>query len=727
MSDRLQKWRDDSGAMLVIALIIITVVAVVTGALLSHGVTNFRATVGLRGVAGTSYAADAAAKLAINNLRLGRQAPGWVDPTFPGAWDKWVYTNNADGTGCFGADGEIPRDELLLENVYPAAGDQTGDSSAVVRCTPVSGTGVFGGGAGVVVGDDPTDAFARALTTVGTTNTLGLVGIEGHGITVRPQGSGGSAPIPIRGGVASRSFINVVAGTLVTDGYVRAQGNCLGNIVAGVDENNVEQRFCNAAGSVPVPATPPSPASSVPTYRDAADYSSSCEFQPGFYNNAAALNSAVNGCDGSGGKPSVAHFNSGVYYFDFVDEEHSGQNVWNITTNVIGGETTADTTIPGRCRSPINNNSVTGVQFVFGHTSRMTVSDTAHVELCGPSNGGEAPMTLYQQQSDSTPPAAAPITDVPASSLTRKTGNGGGFKWTDGRINGTTLWTNANAQSAITAADANSIRWTVTGNNDDIGFDLQNFPGLAAIPAGSDITSAQLRVKYSKLSAKTLSVTVKDQTPANVAISAPDGSGWGTADVASQLRTASQDGAFTATTPTFELRMLDAAKDDTLTIDAVQLSVSYTPPSLRHTTDVKFIDAPAGNFQGEFVVQGATYAPTGFVRLVPGSGGGSTALVAFRWGLLAMGVDFKALPSQPFGYPLVSIPGVGTGLGSRVTVVDLEVFVCVESSTCTSSGDAALKVRVMITDPPYNTSGTYEGVPEPGRRQIKVLSWAEQN
>lgn len=711
MIARLRRMRDDSGAMLVIALIVITTVALVTGALLTHGWTNFRATVGLRGVAGTSYAADAAAKVAINNLRLGATAPGWVNPTFPGAWDTWVYTNNADGTGCFGATGELPKDELQLSNVYPAAGDQTSASSARVECTPVSGTGIFGGGAGVTIGDDPTDAFARALTTVGTSGAY-------QGITVNPLGTGGSAPLPIRGGVASKSFVTVESGSLVTDGYVRAEGACSGDIVAGVDENNVEQRFCNAAGTVPVPATPASPLSGVPTYRDPSDYAGSCEFQPGFYNNAAALSTAVNGC-------GTAHFNSGAYYFDFVDEEHSGNNVWNITTNVIGGETTSDTTIPGRCRSPINNTSVTGVQFVFGHTSRITVSDTAHVELCGPSNGGEAPMTLYQQQSDSTPPAAPPITNVPASTLTRKTGNGGGFKWTDGRINGTTLWTNANAQSAITSADANSIQWTVAGNNDDIGFDLQNFAGLSSIPAGSDITSAQVRVKYSKTSTRNLAVTVKGQTPANVNVSAPDGSGWGTADIAAQLRTALQDGAFTATTPTLEMRLLDAAKDDTLTIDAVQLSLTYTPPSLRQATEVMFINAPAGNFHGEFVIQGATFAPDGFVRLVPGSF--DTALVAFRWGLVALGVDFKAQPSQEFGYPLVSIPGAGTGLGSRVTVVDLKVYVCVEAGSCTSGGKHALTVRVMITDPPYNTSGTYDGIPEPGRRRMQVLSWSEQN
>ena len=129
MTKRLRALRDhDSGAMLIVALIIITSVAVVTGALLTHGGTNFRATTALEGVAGTSYTADSAAKVAINNLRLGAGAPGWDMPSFPGLWDDWVYTNGADGAGCFGVDEvtSTPENILELNNVYPKAGDQAG-------------------------------------------------------------------------------------------------------------------------------------------------------------------------------------------------------------------------------------------------------------------------------------------------------------------------------------------------------------------------------------------------------------------------------------------------------------------------------------------------------------------------------------------------------------------------------------------------------------------------
>lgn len=706
MRSRPHSYRDDTGAMLVIALVIITTVALVTGAMLAHGFTNFRTTVALRGVAGASYASDAAAKVALNNLRLGATAPGWTTPSFPGAWSNWVYTNNADGTGCFGATGEVPDNTLELNGAfYPKTGTQAGATSARVECTPVPGTGVFGGGAGVGINDpDPTDAYARALTTIGTSGAR-------QGITVNPLGTGGAAPLPVRGGVASKSFVTVESGSLVTDGYVKAEGSCTGDIVAGVDDNGVEQRFCNATGSVPVPTTPPAPLSSVPTYRNASSYAGSCEFQPGFYNNAAVLSSVVNGC-------GTAHFNNGDYYFDFVDEEHGLQNVWNIATTVVGGDLTSDTTIPGRCATPIGRNSGGGVRFVFGGTSRIQVQDTAHVELCGPTNGGDPPMVLYQQGTGSTA-SSSTLTDVAAATVTNMVGS---------KVDN--LAPSAGSlRDSVAAAGGATASVTISKNNNDAGLDLSSFPGLAAIPAGSDITSAQVRVKYAKSSAQPLSVTIKDQTPtANLpapAIVAPDDTGWASVDVAAQLRTSLQSGSFGTSKPTVQLRLLNGTRNDTVKVDAVTLSLSYVPPTLRAATDVDFISDFGGNFHGEFVVQGATWAPHGFVHLVPGSF--DSALVAFRWGLVALGVDFKAQPSQQFGYPLVSIPDAGTGLGSRVTVVDLKVFVCVAAATCNAGGTHALTVRAMITDPPYNTSGTFDGIPEPGRRRIEVLSWAEQH
>ena len=158
------------------------------------------------------------------------------------------------------------------------------------------GTGIFSGGG--IEDPDPTDAFAQALTTVGTTGPL-------QGMTLKPLGSANEAPMPVRGGIASKSYITVDNGALVTDGYVKAEGACTGEIVSN------PAKACNQPGTVPMPPTPPSPLTSVPTYQDPSAYTSSCTFQPGFYNNAEALSDAVNAC-------GTAKFASGKYYFDFT-------------------------------------------------------------------------------------------------------------------------------------------------------------------------------------------------------------------------------------------------------------------------------------------------------------------------------------------------------------------------------------------------------------------------
>ena len=686
---------DDGRAMQIDALIVITSVALETGALLTQGGTNNRATAALQGVAGTSYTTDAAAKVAINNLRLGAKAPGWVTPTFPGPWTDWVFNDNADGAGCFGANGTAPKNTLELNNVYPRAGDQTADGSARVECSVVPGTGIFGAGSGVGVNDpDPTDSFARSLTTVGTTGAW-------QGMTLKPLGTGNTAAMPVRGGIASKSFVNVTNGALVTDGYVKAEGTCTGVIISN------PSKACNQPGSVPMPDAPPPVLTAVPAYQDPSAVTG-CLFQPGFYNDAAALSAKVNAC-------SPAKFASGQYYFDFRDEERgAGPNALNITTTLIGGEYVG-TTIPGACKSPILNDPIPGVQFVFGGTSRITVSDTARVELCGPSNGGEPPITISQEPTGSTN-APVPLPAQPAQTVT---------EITDPKVDPFTVVGGGTRQAALGAAGGSSLSWSAASANRQAGLNLSNFSGLDTIPAGSDITSAQVQVKYAKSAgAPSLTVGVTGTTPA-MTVPAPDAAtGWATVDLKDQLRTLIRSGTFNATRPNLELRLPGTAKGETLTVDAVTLAVTYVAPSLRKAQDDQIIYAPGGNFHGVFVVQGATFTPNGYVDLDPGSF--TTALVAFRWGLVASGVNLKAQPSQTYGYPLVSMPVAGKGLGNKVTVMDLKVFLCAEQATCATGGTHSLTVRVMITDPPYSAWGGGPARPEPGRRQVQVLSWSEQ-
>jgi len=168
--------RSDDGAMLIFALIIITTVALVSGAVLAHGGANFSATVTLRNVAGQAYAADAAAKMAINDLELGENAPD-PEASYPtNTPNGWVFDGNVDGTGCFGKNSDgTPRTAVNLPSVYSA--QMSGPTTATVTCSPVPGTGIFGTAPG---GND--NGTGRAITVLGST-----------GLVVNPLSSGNAA------------------------------------------------------------------------------------------------------------------------------------------------------------------------------------------------------------------------------------------------------------------------------------------------------------------------------------------------------------------------------------------------------------------------------------------------------------------------------------------------------------------------------------------------------
>jgi hypothetical protein len=722
--------------MLVIALIVITSVAVVTGAVLSHGWVNLRSTSALRGVASTSYAADSGAKLAINNLRLGSTGPDWTTPAFDGTWNDgswngWVYTNYADGTGCFGANGSAPRDSLVLNKVLPPAGDQSGPTSVRVECSPVAGTGILGGGAGLVL--NSTDPFAQALSTTGSSSPAcaNSVITGCSGVYLKVLGAGGT--VNIGGGVDSAGGVTVENGAVTTEGYVHANQACTGTILT----DDLKCSPGSATPPAPVAAVLTAPPSSVYTSTTpypVKDASGTCEFTEGTYASGKALSDAVKACP-------LAHFASGKYYFDFQDA-NPADRVWDIATKVIGGvRTTSSANVPGACRSPITeNNAGNGVQFVFGGDSRITFTKNAAVELCGPSGSG-APITISQQLTNGpsvtkTEPQS-PVTTTTTTSFgpeaagtvgTTATGNGFDAFIKNGAVPSTTPATPDTLAGALqNSGDSFGAKWTATKAQNGGTLDLSSFD---SIPTGANVTSATLHIASSGTPSPDIKIDVKvngttvdnnDVPSSNVDITS------------NQLKTALQ--ASGGSSPTVQIALVTSggkpALNSNVTFDQVLLTVTYTktttttPPPIVTTVPLEpwssssnFIDSTGGASAqpAKFVIQGATYAPNGVVHVEDSN----ADLVAFRWGLVAKGVDFKTYPQNLFGYPLVSIPALGPGLGNTTTAVDLTVFVCVNSSDCTNGGTEALRSRVLITDPPYTDH------PVAGTRRIRVLSWSEQ-
>src|SRR4051812_14939953 len=164
---RRRRLHDDDGAILIIAILVVTFVALVVGAVLTEGDGSLRATVALRQVAGTTYAADGAAQVAINDLRSGYWTPS-ATATKPADW----AFNDATGTGCFGynSDGSTV-DGLQLPNFYPAAKSSgEGPTSAYVTCTPEDATGAQGSAVPISNANKP----GNAVLTLGSGGEAGF-------------------------------------------------------------------------------------------------------------------------------------------------------------------------------------------------------------------------------------------------------------------------------------------------------------------------------------------------------------------------------------------------------------------------------------------------------------------------------------------------------------------------------------------------------------------------
>ncbi|MCL2541024.1 MAG: hypothetical protein FWE71_01025 [Nocardioidaceae bacterium] len=203
----------DEGAILIFALIIVTTIALVVGTLLTRGDGSLEASLQLRNTAGSSYAADAAANIAINDLRNGTGSPGFNNNDAEAAFDN----NPNDGLGCFGGDvGAGGTDGLFLKNFY-ARTSTIAASSAYVECTGETGTGQEGTPVPITDKNKP----GQAILALGVNSTKGL-----------SFGQSGAETDYIHGSVTSNSTLTS-KGTLNVTGNgvkVNAPGGCAGAV-----------------------------------------------------------------------------------------------------------------------------------------------------------------------------------------------------------------------------------------------------------------------------------------------------------------------------------------------------------------------------------------------------------------------------------------------------------------------------------------------------------------
>ncbi|MDT5023866.1 MAG: hypothetical protein QOE61_292 [Micromonosporaceae bacterium] len=364
---------DDSGAALILALVFITVVAVVVAVVMSFADTGIRTTLNLRSQATDAASADGAAQVAINALRQG----------------------NYKGTGvnCFGASDTLP-----LPKFYQSPSGST--YSAAVKCLPDTAKG-----AAYSPPISEKNKPGSAILTLGSV----LPGENGINVKVASGPGGSSLPFQVHGGIFSNSNINVSLGKLVTNADVTARGHCTGSITSPTQTCDIAAKV-DTRGDDPMYDPPnvtdaPTTPRSVPA---CPGDNTTVVFLPGLYTDVDSLNALTKN---SGCKDSVFWFMpGGTYYFDFDKDK-----AWLINTGyLVGGTSTNGPTppangfepkIPGACQTPIPPSLPTGgtwtppgpnagVQFVFGGVSRIDVKD-AQVEVCGTFSESHPPIAVY--------------------------------------------------------------------------------------------------------------------------------------------------------------------------------------------------------------------------------------------------------------------------------------------------------------------------------------------
>jgi hypothetical protein len=701
--------KDESGSVLVISLVLVTVVAVVVGALLSYADTSMRVTVALRSQSADAATADGAAQAALNELA------------------KSTYNNDLGSTvypKCFGADNATASaegdDVLALSNLIPGSTGGAANSAAV-RCTPDPSTGASGDSVPITSANKPGNAILTLSTNAAE-----------NGLEVKALNA--SLPFNVHGGIISNSNINVTDGTLKSTVEVQANKGCTGTIIS------TPAPECFKSG---LPGDPNYPAetTTVPTYRAVpANLAANCPgkvmtFEAGYYNDAAALTDLMSGNGDC--KDSVWWFKPGEYYFDFQNtsgthrwEIKSGQLIAGTPVNSSGTPIAAPSnpiTVPGSCDNPIHSETAVGVQWLFGGDSQFQVVGTADAEICGSYHTDRPPLAIYGVKSSGT------------------STSGGGTGKTAGTVNATgwTPTTGSTAAQAVAATgDGKTITWSGASNSTTVNANA--FSPTFNIPAGSTLTSAKLRITYVTGATGTTAVKTRD-----VAVTPTPGT---------VVNKSLSELAPTAANPTIETDLTTDLASTVMTkgltamhvgytvtktgamtvkeiVDSIQLDLTWTGPAMHAQSGciTQVFPGSSGcavisttpSYSGHFYIQGTTYVPLAPIDLNLSN---ITAQV-LRFGVISRVLRVKETGAVSYDGPVIEIPDNSPGYGPGGTVVLLEAYVCEASASCEPPGGAdnpsvpdgqlGLRARVYIKDD--------DGVLGPtGGRDLIVQSWATQ-
>ncbi|HVK26258.1 MAG TPA: hypothetical protein VM677_33315 [Actinokineospora sp.] len=680
--------KDESGAALILVLVLVTAVCLVILSMLTFSSTSIRTTIELREQASTSSTSDATMSAAINNIR---------NSTY----------NNESGQQCFGG-----------SNTMSVTGI-TGADAATVTCSPDPSK--------VLIQCPSLSVCNRPGSAILTMGTGG--GEDGVNVD-QPTGS----TFRVHGVVFSNSNINIVKGNLTTNTRVYARGACSGTIVSvpappSCNYGATANPLGNDPNYLPSVATAPAYRSLVGPQADCAVNKKVITFQPGYYDDAVGLSAMMT--PSSNCSDSTFWFTPGTYYFDFHNSTNpvvpSGSRIWTVNSGYLVAGTPVNgagqvialpanpATIPGSCNNPIKDANAVGVQFIFGGDSQLSVK-AGKAELCGTYSATKPPLAIYGLKSGTE-------SDTTLNGFTPTGATSSNFS------NPTNVLT-VNGQFASWKRNGNGANATGT-------ISATGFPAPSAIPAGSVLKSASVRVlhRHSDVTGGSqvqLSATV---TPNGVAGTAPTGTAVGALNNTNLIDTPIPLGVTGNNTlskavhdivyngATIAVTAAPTKNQDTVDIDAIALDLVYTPPVFRALSGCITTTPYTGggnasrcalvNSDGSpnnlFYVQGTTYAPTAVLDITLNN---ATEQV-FRFGVVARSLWVKLTGSFTFTGPVIEVPDDSPGF---VFSVYLNVYVCAAPGPCSTSGAPSLRAKVAFIDADPVT-------PIAGARQVSVLSY----
>jgi Tfp pilus assembly protein PilX len=363
--------REERGSALLIALVIITVLGLVLGAMLGFLDSSFRTTVVVNSQRDQVYAAEGAVRAAVDRIRTD-------------------LARGNDGDSACG---------------YSTPASFANGQQVNVTCEAFPGSGSTG------TPDNRPDDAILALSKWGKTWTSGSID---EGVIQDPTvgSGGGTSNIHIAGDVASNRYLGDTGagvGTMTVQGNVTAHscGDVTATKVKSCPSPTVfaDPAYARATDVFPAPA----PA--------AVCMTSAVALSPGWYTSAPTAPAACAGLTRFWLQP-------GFYYLDFT----TGAHVWDLGgKTVIGGTpigwspsaASPVPTLPHACKTETDPTPYAGVQVVVGGDTQIHGS-TGQMELCATPSQTSQQIAVYGNPVSTTP--VTPIVDQAATATSAGAG-----------------------------------------------------------------------------------------------------------------------------------------------------------------------------------------------------------------------------------------------------------------------------------------------------------------